>query len=137
MKDAQPGCVRQCLFAAAFVLFRFEAGIRFRRLLLGMMDGAFGLGADLPQFSLVQTIGNDSLGGVLARLELGPFCLFRGVRLLRPNLDVLAASDDLAAFLPLAVGRADLYKFRLRGNLLLDVRFQLGRIAIGSEHNLH
>ena len=94
------------------------------------MDGAIGLGANLPQFSLTQTIRNDGLGGVLARLEVRPFCLLRGVGLLRPDLDVLAASDDLAAFLLLSVGRADLYKFRLRGNLLLDVRFNLGRIAI-------
>jgi hypothetical protein len=41
LQNSQPGRVRQCFFAAAFVLFRFEAGIGFRRLLLGMTDGQF------------------------------------------------------------------------------------------------
>jgi type IV secretory pathway TraG/TraD family ATPase VirD4 len=55
------------------------------------MDGAIGLGADLPYFALVEAIRDDGLGGVLARLELRPLRLLRGVGLLRPDLDVLVA----------------------------------------------
>ena len=68
--------------------------------------------------------------GVLARFELRPFRLLRGVGLLRLDLDVLAAGNDLAALLLLAVSRADLHKLRLRCDLLLQERFDLHGIAI-------
>jgi hypothetical protein len=71
----------------------------------------------------------DCLGGVSARFELRPFCFLRGVGLVRPDLDVLAAGNNLAAFRLLAVGRADLHKLRVRGDLLLNVRLQLRGVA--------
>jgi hypothetical protein len=49
------------------------------------------LGANLAYFSLTQPIRNDGLGGVLARIELRPLRLLRGVGFLRPDLDVLIA----------------------------------------------
>ena len=130
MQDAHSGSVRQCLFSPALVLLGFEAGIGLRGLLLGVMDGAIGLGAYVPQLALVDALGDDGLGGVLARFELRPFRLFRGIGLLRLNLNVLAAGNDLAAFLLLAVSRADLHKLRLRCDLLLQKRFYLHGIAI-------
>jgi hypothetical protein len=45
------------------------------------------------------------------------------------DLDVLAAGDDLAAILRLAMGRADLHYLRLGCNLLLNVRLQLRGMA--------
>jgi len=58
------------------LLLRFEAGIGFRRLLLGMMYRGW-LGANLPQFALVDAIRHGGIGGVLARLELRPLRLLR------------------------------------------------------------
>ena len=129
LQDAHSGGVRQCLFAAALVLLRFEVGIGLRWLLLRMMHRAIRLGANPPQFSLVDAVRDDGIGGILARFELRPLRLLRGVGLVRPDLDVLAAGNDLAAFLLLAVGRADLDKFWLGRDLLLNVRLQLCRIA--------
>ena len=93
------------------------------------MNRAIGFGTDPPHFALVDTVGDDGLGDEPARFELRPFRLFRGVGLLRLDLNILAAGDDLAAILCLAVGRADLDNLRLRCNLLLDVRLQFRRIA--------
>jgi hypothetical protein len=73
-----PVGVRQCLFSAAFVLLRFEAGIGLGVLVLRVMNGAIRLGANLPHFALVDTLGDDGLDDVLARLELRHFA-FSGV----------------------------------------------------------
>ena len=112
------------------LLFRFEAGIRLRGLLLGMVNWASRLGADLAKFALVDAVRNDGLGGVLARLELRPFRLLRRVGLLVPDFYVLAARDGLLAFRLLLVCRADLDKLRLGGDLGLNVCVQLGGVAI-------
>jgi hypothetical protein len=45
LQHAQSGGIGQCLFAAALLLLRFEAGVGFGLLLLGVMDGAIRLGA--------------------------------------------------------------------------------------------
>jgi len=95
-----------------------------------MVNRAGRLGANLPQFALVDAVRHDGLGGVLARFELGPFRLFRRVGLLLANFDVLVARDGLLAFRLLLVSRADLDKFRLSGNLGFHVRVQFGGIAI-------
>ena len=130
LQDADSGCVRQCLLAAALLLLGFEAGIGLRRLLLRMVHRAGRLGANLPQFALVDAVRHDGLGGVLARFELRPLRLLRRVGLLLPDFDVLVARDGLLAFRLLLVCRADLDKLRLGGNLGLYVRVQLGGVAI-------
>jgi len=122
LQYAHSGGVRQCLFLAALVLLRFEAGIGLRGLLLGVMNRAIRFGANPPHFALVNAFGDDGFGDELARLELRLLRFLRGVRLVRANLDVLAAGDDLAAILRLAVGSADLHYLRLGCNLLLYVR---------------
>jgi hypothetical protein len=95
-----------------------------------MVYRAGRLGANLPQFALVDAIGNDGLGGVLARLEFRPLRFLRCVGLLLPDFDVLVARDRLLAFRLLLVCRADLDKLRLGRNLGLYVRVQFGGIAI-------
>ena len=122
MQYAHSGGVRQCLFLAALVLLRFEAGIGFGGLLLGVMNRAIRFGTNPPYFALVDAFGDDGFGDELARLELRLLRFLRGVRLLRLDLNILAAGDDLAAILRLAVGSADLYYLRLGCNLLLYVR---------------
>jgi hypothetical protein len=130
LKDADSGCVRKCFLAAALLLLGLEAGIGLRHLLLGMVNGAGRLGANLPQFALLDAVRHDGLGGVLARFELGPFRLLRRVGLLLANFDVLVARDGLLAFRLLLVCRADLDKFRLSGNLGFNVRVEFCGIAV-------
>jgi hypothetical protein len=108
LEDTHSGSVRQCLFSAAFVLLRFEAGIGLGWLLVGMVDWAIGLSTNLPHFALLQAVGNDGLLGELARLELRPFRLFWRIGFVLPNLNVLVAGDDLAALCLSTVGGADL-----------------------------
>jgi hypothetical protein len=69
LEDAHPGGIRQHFFTAALLLLCLEAGIGFGRLLLGVMDRAIRLGADLANLPFVDTVGDDGLGGVLAGLE--------------------------------------------------------------------
>lgn len=74
------------------------------------MDGAFGIGAHLVGRSFTVTFGNDGLGGELAHLVLWPLRLFFCLRLLLLNRRVLAAWQNGATVLRLAVGRADLHE---------------------------
>ena len=129
MQDAHSGGVGQCLFPGAFVLLRFEVGIGLRWMLLGVMHRAIRFGANLPQFALVDAVRDDCFGDVPARFELRPLRLLRCVGLVRPDFDVLAAGNNLAAILLHAVGRADLDKLRLGCNLFLNVRLQLRGVA--------
>jgi hypothetical protein len=87
-----------------------------------MVYRARWLGANLPQFTLVDAVQYDGLGGVLAGLEFRPLCLLGRVGLLLPNLDVLVARDGLFALWLLLVCRADLDKLWLGGNLRLYMR---------------
>ncbi len=128
--DLHSDCVRKCFLAAALLLLGLEAGIGLRYLLLGMVNGAGRLGANLPQFALLDAVRHDGLGSVLARFELGPSRLLRRVGLLLANFDVLVARDGLLAFRLLLVCRADLDKIGLGDNLRLYVRVQFRRIAI-------
>jgi len=95
-----------------------------------MVYGAGRLCTNLPQFSLVDTIRHNGLGGVLAGFELRPFRFLRCVGLLLADFNVLVAGDRLLAFRLLLVCRADLDKFRLGRNLGFNVRVQFGGIAI-------
>lgn len=61
------------------------------------MNRTIGFGTNPPHFALVDAIGDDGFGDEPARCELRPFRLLRGVGLLRTDLDVLAAGDDVAA----------------------------------------
>ena len=108
LQDANSGCVGQRFLAAALLLLRFEAGIGLRRLFLGMVYRAGWLGANLPQFALVDAVRHDSFSGVLARLEFRPLRFLGCVGLLLPDFDVLVARDGLFAFGLLLVCRADL-----------------------------
>jgi hypothetical protein len=56
-----------------------------------MVNWASRLGANLAKFAFVDTVRNDGLGGVFARLELRPFRFLRRVGLTLPNFDVLVA----------------------------------------------
>jgi hypothetical protein len=96
------------------------------------MNGAIRFGTNPPYLTFVDSLGDDNLGPKSARFELRPFCLLRGMRLLRLNLDVLVAGDDLAAVLRTAISGTDLHYLRPSCNLLLNVRLQLGPIAKGS-----
>jgi hypothetical protein len=130
LQDANSGCVRQCLLAAALLLLRFEAGIGLLCLLLRIVNRAGRLSANLPKFAFVDTIGDDGLGGVLAGFELRPLRLLRRIGLLLPDFDVFVARDGLLALRLLLVSRADLDKLRLGCDLCLYVRVQFDGIAI-------
>jgi hypothetical protein len=80
-----------------------------------MVHRASRLGANLAQFAFVDAVGNDCLGGVLARLEFRPLCFFRRVGLLLPDLDVFVARDSFLSLRLLLVCRADQNKLRLGG----------------------
>jgi hypothetical protein len=92
-----------------------------------MVDPASRLRANFPHFTLIDAVGNNCFGGVLARLELRPFRFVWGVGFFFPNFYVLVAWNRLLA-LQLLVGRADLDKLRLGGDLGLYVS-QLRAIA--------
>ena len=128
-EDTEAGRVGDGLFLALLLLFGLPLLIVAAGLLLGMMHRAGWIGADLVDGADVAAFGDDGLGGELAHLELGPLRLVLRLRLLVPNGGVLVARQDGAAFLLLAVGRADLHKLRLRGDGLGDVRIDLGLIA--------
>ncbi len=70
----------ECLLAAAFLLLGFEVGVGLGRLLFGMVNLAGWLGANLPQFALVDAVRHDGLSGVFARLELRPLRNCMGAR---------------------------------------------------------
>jgi hypothetical protein len=81
--------------------------IRLRCLLLGMVYRASRLAANFPHFALIDGVGNDCFGGVLARLELRPLRFLWGVGLFFPDFDVFVARNRLRALRLLLVGRAD------------------------------
>ena len=93
-----------------------------------MMHRAGWLGADLAQLALVDALGNDGLGGVLAGLELRSCGLFFGGGLLGPDFGVLVARQG-AALLLLTIGRADLHQLGFRRNGLGYVSIHLGLIT--------
>src|SRR5580692_1453352 len=95
-----------------------------------MVYRAGWLSANLPQFALVDAVGNDGFGRVLAGLEFRPLRFLRRVRLLFPDFDVLVTRDGLLAFRLLLVCRADLDKLRFGGNLSFYVFVQFSGIAI-------
>jgi hypothetical protein len=77
------------LFAPLLVLLRFERSVDIRLLLLlGVMDGASGIGAHLVDFTLAVALRDDGLSGELAGLELRPLRLFLVLRLLRRDGNV-------------------------------------------------
>src|SRR6202011_798713 len=90
-------------------LFGFEGSIRAVRLLLRVMNGASGIGADLVDFALAVAIRDDGLGGELAGLVLRPLRLFLVLRLLRRDSDVLATRHDSASLRRFRVACADLH----------------------------
>ncbi len=99
--------------------------------LLGMVDGAVGIDADLLNCSHVAAFGDDGLGRVLAHLELRARGLVLRLRLVVANRGVLVARQNRAAFLLRPVGGADLDKLRLGCNHLCHVRCHLRLIAGG------
>lgn len=93
------------------------------------MNRAFGIGAYSLGFALFCALGDDGLGGELAGFVFGQIALILALRFVLPDFDVLVARDCRAAVFRLAVCRADLNELRLGRNGLLDVCFDLGRVA--------
>jgi len=93
------------------------------------MHRAICLGANLAEFALLAAFGDNGLGGVLARLELRPGRLFFRPGLLLPDFDILVARNGGAAFLLLAIARADLYQLRFRCDAPANIAFQFRRVA--------
>jgi hypothetical protein len=93
------------------------------------MHRAICLGANLAEFALLDAFGDNGLGGVLARLELRAGGLLFRLGLLLPDFDILVARNGCAAFLLLAIARADLYQLRFRCDGLPDIAFQLRGVA--------
>ena len=98
-------------------------------LLLRMVHRAGRIGADLVNGADIATLGDDGVRRELASLELGTLGLFLRFGFFVADSGVLVSRQDLAAFLLLAVGAADLHKLRLRCDLLGDVFANLGLIA--------
>jgi hypothetical protein len=94
-----------------------------------MMHRATGIGTDLVNSADITALRDDGVRGELAYFELWTPCLLLALRFLIPDGGVLITRDNLAAFLLLAVGGADLDKLRLDGNLLGDVCANLRLIA--------
>src|SRR5947209_2330668 len=95
-----------------------------------MVYRAGRLGANFPQFALVDALRHNGLGGVLARPELRRLRFLRPVGLLLPDFDVLVAWDGLLSLGLLVVCCADLDKLRFGSDLGFHMRVQLGGIAI-------
>ena len=98
-------------------------------LLLRMVHRAGRIGADLVNGADIATLGDDGVRRELANLELGTLGLFLRFGFFVADSGVLVSRQDLAAFLLLAVGAADLHKLRLRCDLLGDVFANPGLIA--------
>src|SRR6185437_2953692 len=129
-QDAEAGCVSDGLLSALLLLLGLPlliaAGLLFR-----MMDRTSGACADLMYGADIATFGDDGLGSELAHLELGPLRVFLGLWLVVPNRCVLVPWQDTASVLLCAVGGADLYQFRLRGDSRRYVGLYFGLIAGG------
>ena len=113
----------------SFSCWALKEASALRRLLLRVVDGAFGIGADLVGRALPLAFGNDGLGGVTAGLVLRPLRLVLVLWLLLPDGDVLAARESGAALLRLGVGRADLHELGFVREGLGNVRIDLRLIA--------
>ena len=96
----------------------------------GMMHRAGWLGANLSQFALVDAVRHDGFCGVFAGFELRAHRLFFGRGLLWPDFGVLVARQRRAAFLLLAVGRADLHELGFRRNGLGNMGIDLRVVAV-------
>ena len=93
------------------------------------MDGASRIGAYLMDSANVAAFGDDGLRSELAHLELRPLGVLLRFRPVVPNRRVFVTRQDLTTVLLCAVGRADLYQFRLGSDGFGNVRVQLRLIA--------
>jgi hypothetical protein len=98
------------------------------------MHWAGWLRAYLTQFALVDALRDDGFGGELARLELRSGRLFFAGGLVGTDFDVLVTRQGDAAFLLLAIGRADLHELGLSGKGLgnMGINFRLIADGIGA-----
>ena len=90
-----------------------------------MMDGAIGLGANLPNFAFSSPSVMMASEVYLHVLNSSRFACSVDSALSWRISTYFFAGDDLAALRLSAVGGADLHQFRLRGELLLYVCLQL------------
>jgi len=103
-EDAKAGCLGNGFLAAALLLFCLECRICRGLLLAGVVDGAFGIGTDGADFAFLRALGNDGLGGVLARFVFRPVALLLVRGLLGVNLHELVARQGGAGLGRGAVG---------------------------------
>jgi hypothetical protein len=129
-QNTNAGGVGDGLLLTLLLLFGLPFRLVAILLLLRMVYRASGIRADLVDAADITALGNDGVRGEFAYLELWTFCFLLALRLLIPDGGVLIARENLAAFLLLAVGSADLDELRLCGDLLGDVPANLRLIAI-------
>ena len=128
-QDAQSGCMGNASSRRRFSCSALKLASAFGRLLLGMMDRAGRLGANLAKFALVDAVETMASVVYLHVLNSGQFA-FSGVLGLSGRISTyLFRGMVLLAFRLLLVGRADLDKLRFGGNLGLNVRVELRGIA--------
>ena len=97
-EDAEAGSVGNGLVLALLLMFGLLLLIVAAGLLLGMMDRAGCVRADLVDATNVATLGDDGLGGELAHFEFGPLRLIFRLWLMVSNGGVLVAWEYRAAF---------------------------------------
>jgi hypothetical protein len=93
------------------------------------MNGASGIGADLMNGANLAALCDDGFRHGLASLEFWTPRFFLRLRFVVANGNVLVAGQNLAAFLRLAIGGADLNKVWFRSDLCGCMSFDLGLIA--------
>ena len=128
-KNPQPGDLGNGFFPPPLLLFGLECAVIGRLRLAGMVNRAFEIGADSPDFPLFTALGHDGLGCELAGLVLRPIRLLLLGRLVLPDFNVAIARNRGASLLLYAVGGADFYQLRFCRDGLPDVSVQLRSVA--------
>jgi hypothetical protein len=97
-EDAETGSVGDGLLLALLLMFGLLLIFVAAGLLLGMMDRAGCVRADLVDAANVAPLGDDGIGGELAHFELRPLRLILRLWLMVTNGGVLVAWESRAAF---------------------------------------
>jgi len=98
---------------------------------LGVMDRAFGIGANFAQFAFLRAFGDDSLGSLLTGLVLRPVALILALGLVLADFDVLVARNRRTAVGGFSEGGANLYQLRFGRHGLLHVLIDFPLVAGG------
>src|SRR6201998_3234657 len=135
-QNSKPRDVGDGFLSAPLFLLGLESGVACASsgLLLRMVDGAGGIGADFVDRAHIGAFRDDGLRRKLARLELRTFGVVFRLRLVISDRGVLVARQNRTAFLLPTVGGADLYDLGLGGNGLGNVggEFRLVALWIGA-----